>query len=181
MCIIKDDVASDSISGKDSKEIFDNPNKKSVDINWGSNKIKIEDENISTGKYICFATEDGKGNRLDYYEYEKIQEYDPSLIPEKELAIENVTIFNDDYFGRIIKVKFNESVVDKIIESKYIELTGPNITGRLQYSTYYDNLNDDEFAFMASSMPNFKFASGETYNLVITVDYKKVFFNFIAP
>ncbi len=179
--IIKDDVASDSISGKDSKEIFDNPNKKSVDINWGSNKIKIEDENISTGKYICFATEDGKGNRLDYYEYEKIQEYDPSLIPEKELAIENVTIFNDDYFGRIIKVKFNESVVDKIIESKYIELTGPNITGRLQYSTYYDNLNDDEFAFMASSMPNFKFASGETYNLVITVDYKKVFFNFIAP
>ncbi len=179
--IIKDEVDDSSISGKDSKEIFDNPDKKSVDITWGINKIKIENENITTGKYICFATEDKYGNRLDYYEYEKIPEYDPSTIPEEELAIEKVTIFKDSYFGRVIKVQFNESVIDKYIESKDIQLSGPNITGRLMYSTYYGSLLDNEYAFMAESRPNFEFASGETYNLVITVDYKQVFCNFIAP
>ncbi|MCI8805151.1 MAG: hypothetical protein HFE59_04540 [Clostridiales bacterium] len=179
--IIKDEVDDSSISGKDSKEIFDNPDKKSVDIIWGTNKIKIENENITTGKYICFATEDKYGNKLDYYEYEKIPEYDPSTIPEKELAIEKVTIFKDSYFGRVIKVQFNESVADKYIESKDIQLTGPNITGRLMYSTYYGSLLDNEYAFLAESRPNFEFASGEKYNLVITIDYKPIFFDFIAP
>lgn len=178
--IIKDTVDSDSVAGKDSKEIFDSPDKKSVDINWGTNKIEIE--NVETGKYICIATEDQYGNRLEYYEYLKIPEYDPSLVPEKELKIEKVTIFKDSYWGqRVIKVQFNESVAERLIESKDIQLTGPNITGRLMYSTYYDSLLENEYAFIAESRPNFEFASGETYSLVITVDYKPVFCTFTAP
>ena len=49
------------------------------------------------------------------------------------------------------------------------------------YSTYYGSLLDNEYAFLAESRPNFEFASGEKYNLVITIDYKPIFFDFIAP
>ncbi len=177
--IIKDSVDDTSISGKDSKEIFDSPDKKSVDINWGINKIEIE--NVTTGKYICFATEDNYENRLDYYEYIKIPEYDPSLIPDKELAIEKVTAFYDSYWGYpTIKVEFNESVADKYIEaSRGIQLTGPDITGRLNYGTYYGEVYaDNEYAFNINNY-GFKFVPGGKYSLTITVDYKEIFYDFV--
>lgn len=183
--IIKDDVDADSTAGKDSKEIFDSADKKSFDIAWGMNKLEIENENIATGKYICFATEDKNGNRSNNYEYIQIPEYDSTQVPEDKLSIENVTIFTDEYWGRrVIKVQFNKSIAearDFISSSSDIQLTGPNITGRLMYSLYYDDLLDNELAFIAESRPNFEFASGETYNLVVTINYEPVFFNFTAP
>ncbi len=189
--IIKDEVG-DSIVAKDPNEIFNSPDKKIVDINWGANNIPIE--NVTTGKYICFVTEDKNGNRLDYYESIQIPEYDPSLIPEKKLAIEKVTVFKDSYFGQVIKVQFNDSMSDKYISTgSDIQLSGPNITGRLSYSKYGGNLLKNEYAFIAETAPYkpVELISGEKYNLSInieiydpetyeTLDYQQVFYTFIA-
>lgn len=189
--IIKDEVG-DSIASKDPNEVFNSPDKKIVDINWGANSIPIE--NVTTGKYVCLVTEDKYGNRLNYYESIQIPEYDPSLVPEKKLAIEKVTVFKDSYFGQVIKVQFNDDMSNKSISTgSGIQLSGPNITGRLSYSDYYGNLAKNEFGFTAKTSPSnhVELISGEQYNLAITVEtydpetyetlnYEQVFYTFTA-
>ena len=188
---IKDEVG-DSIESKDPNEIFNSPDKKIVDINWGVNSIPVE--NVTTGKYICFVTEDKYGNRLDYYESEQIPEYDPSLVPEKKLAIEKVSVFKDSYFGKVIKVQFNDDMSNKYISTgSDIQLSGPNITGRLSYSSYNGSLAANEYAFIAETAPYkpVELISGEQYSLAITVEtfdpetyetlnYQQVFYTFTA-
>jgi len=185
--IIKDTVDTDSINVKDPKEIFESPNKKITDIVWGLNKFEITGQDIATGKYICFATEDKNGNRAENYEFIEIPKYDQSQIPDNKLSIKNVTVFEDEYWGdRVFKVQFNKNIVDirnSIRLSKdTIQLSGPNISGQLMYSMYNDgNLKDNELAFKADSMPNYNLDSGKTYSLSMTINYETIFYNFIAP
>lgn len=121
------DEVSEDISAKDPTEIY--ATGKQSTINYGTNIIKIQDDAIATGKWLCFATEDEYKNRAMYYSYIKIPEYIPSEdggTVEEELAITDVQAGKD-----YIDVTFNKDVNTYSIDNGLTEIT--NIGGKGLY------------------------------------------------
>ena len=122
-----------TIVSKDPTQLYASGTK--VDIGYGLNYITIK--GIKAGQWFCFASEDAKGNREDFYSYKQIPEYsepsdeDESTQPE----ITGVTVIKASN-QPTLKVVFNQPMMG-IYDNTNTQISGLN--GRLSLSTRYDS------------------------------------------
>ena len=172
---ILDNVNQDT-SAKDPTEIYEKGKKKT--IGYGTNIIKIEDDSIATGKWICFVTEDKYENRAMYYDYIKIPEYkDPSEdnddTVEEKLAITGVQAGEDDWGDHYIDVTFNKDVDIIGIDNGLTEITGIGKT--LYYVDEIEGFNNKVRITIGDS--NLKLEPGD-HTVILYYSGKKLTYKF---
>lgn len=160
---------------KDPTEIYEKGKKKT--ISYGTNIIKIEDDSIATGKWVCFATEDKYENRAMYYDYIKIPEYkapseDNDHTVEEKLTITDVQAGVDDEGKHYIDITFNKDIEEGTINNGKTEIT--NIGGKGTYELTYTSSNEIRIRILN----NLKIESGVHTVVLFDYDYNKFTYTF---
>lgn len=130
---IQDQVEGEgTITAKDPAQIYANGTTSTM--GYGLNYVTIQ--GVKAGQWFCYASEDARGNREDFYSYEQIPEYtDPAPDDTSQPGITGVTVLSAAN-GVKLRVVFNQTVYGQYDNSQ-TQISGVN--ERLLFEAMYES------------------------------------------
>lgn len=130
---IQDEVEGEgTIAAKDPAQIY--ANGKTVSIGYGLNYITIK--GAKAGQWFCYASEDGRGNREEFYSYKQIPEYtEPAPDDTSKPEITGVTVLRSSN-GAKLKVVFDQNI-NGLYDNGETQISG--VDKQLAFSTEYSS------------------------------------------
>ncbi len=171
---IQDEVEGEgTITAKDPAQIYANGTQ--IEIGYGLNYVTVK--GVKAGQRFCFATEDAKGNREDFYSYEPIPEYTaPEPDDTSEPKITGVTVIKASD-GAKLEVVFNQTI-NELYNNGETQISG--ISGKLGFIAKYSSQGglEDNVVTLTVMDPSVSIPKGSHTLTVVLYDGKILTFDF---
>ncbi len=119
---VQDEVEGEgTITAKDPAEIYAKGT--TISIGYGLNYVTIK--GVKEGQWFCYASEDAKGNREEFYSYKQIPEYtapDPDETPQPKIT--GITVLKASNNAKL-KVVFDQTVYE-LYDNNMTQISGIN-------------------------------------------------------
>ena len=162
-----------TIAAKDPSQIYARGAK--VSIGYGLNYITVK--GVKAGQWFCYASEDARGNREDFYSYKQIPEYTaPGPDDTEKPAITGVTVLKTSDNVKL-KVVFNQSVMG-LYDNSQTQISG--LGGRLTYMAEYGSEGDlmDNVLTLVVMDPSISLSEGSHTLTIVFYDSTTLTFDF---
>ena len=171
---IQDEVEGEgTITAKDPTQIY--AQGAAVSIGYGLNYVTIQ--GVKEGQWFCYASEDAKGNREDFYSYKQVPEYTaPAPDETSQPKITGVTVLKSSN-GAKLKVVFNQTVYGNY-DNSMTQISG--IDKKLGFSTEYSSEGDleDNVLTLTVMDPSISIPAGSHTLTVVFYDGTTATFDF---
>lgn len=158
---------------KDPAQIYANGS--TVSMGYGWNYITIN--GAKAGQWFCYATEDERGNREDFYSYKTIPEYtEPAPDDTSKPEITDVTVLSASNSAKL-KVVFNQTVFG-LYDNSQTQISG--IDKRPSFFADYDSEGglEDNVLILTMMDSGISIPAGEHTLTIVFTDGKTATFNF---
>ncbi len=173
---IQDEVEGEgTIAPKDPAQIYASGS--TVSMGYGLNYITVS--GARAGQWFCFATEDERGNREDFYSYKQIPEYtEPAPDDTSKPEITDVTVLSTSN-GAKLKVVFNQTV-NGLYDNSMTQISG--IDKRLSFITEYSSEGEleDNVLTLTVMDPSISIPEGNHTLTIVFYDGKTSTFDFTS-
>lgn len=171
---IQDQVEGEgTVAAKDPTQIYAQGTK--VSIGYGLNYITIQ--GIKAGQWFCYASEDARGNRENFYSYKQIPEYTaPDPGDTEKPAITGVTVLKTSDNVKL-KVVFNQSVMG-LYDNSQTQISG--LGGKVTYMAEYGSEGGlvDNVLTLVVMDPSISLSEGSHTLTIVFYDYTTLTFDF---
>ncbi len=134
-------------------------------------------QGVKEGQWFCYASEDAKGNREDFYSYKQVPEYTaPAPDETSQPKITGVTVLKSSN-GAKLKVVFNQTVYGNY-DNSMTQISG--IDKKLGFSTEYSSEGDleDNVLTLTVMDPSISIPAGSHTLTVVFYDGTTATFDF---
>ncbi len=171
---IQDEVEGEgTIAPKDPAQIYAQGTR--ISIGYGLNYITIN--GISAGQWFCYASEDAKGNREDFYSYKQIPEYtDPAPDDSQQPEITGVTVLSTSNSAKL-RVVFNQTIWG-LYDNGQTQISG--IEGKVGFIADYESEGDleDNVLVLTVMDPTISIPEGSHTLTIVLEDGKTLTYDF---
>lgn len=171
---IQDEVEGEgTITAKDPAQIY--AGGATISIGYGLNYITVK--GIRAGQWFCYASEDAKGNREDFYSYKQIPEYtEPAPDDNSRPNITGVTVLRSSN-GVKLKVAFDQTIYG-LYDNSMTEISG--IDKKLAFQTDYSSEGglEDNVLTIATMDPSISIPAGNHTLTIVLYDGSVLTFDF---
>ena len=162
-----------TITAKDPAQIYANGT--TSEIGYGLNYITVK--GVKEGQWFCYASEDAKGNREEFYSYKQIPEYTaPAPDETSQPKITGVTVLRASG-GAKLKVVFNQTI-NGLYDNSMTQISG--IDKKLGFSTEYGSEGDLEENVLTLTVmdPSISIPAGSHTLTIVLYEGKTLTFDF---
>ena len=171
---IQDEVEGEgTITAKDPAQIY--ANGATISMGYGLSYVTVK--GAKAGQWFCYASEDAKGNREDFYSYKQIPEYTPPAPDDTfQPKITSVTVEKASG-GATLKVVCNQTMY-QAFDNGQTQISG--VDKKLAFNVTYRSEGDlsDNVLIMTVMDPSISIPAGDHTLTIVLYDGTRLTFDF---